>query len=57
MYKFKFIITNLETDEETASDWTIFNPEDIDQFGAVETIDNHTGAVLRYLRRQHAKSA
>lgn len=50
--RFELKITDRETGEVITQDWTTFCATQIDQFGAVETIDNHTGAALRYVRRQ-----
>lgn len=49
--RFNFEIVNRETGETIATDWTTFRPDQIDMYGAVETIDIHTGSALRALRR------
>lgn len=51
-FRFDFTITNRETGEIIQHDWTTFTSNQVDLYGAVETIDIHTGSALRALRRQ-----
>lgn len=53
--RFRFVIENRESGEQVTSDWATFTPSQIDLYGAVETIDIHTGAALRALRRQASR--
>lgn len=55
--RFNFEIINRETGEVIARDWTTFQPRQIDLYGAVDTIDIHTGSALRALRRQASREA
>ena len=48
--KFEFRVTT-EDGECVVSDWTYFDPKWVDQFGACETVDLHTGSALRAVRR------
>ena len=55
--QFDFTITNRETGEIIQHDWTLFCGANIDLYGAVETIDIHTGSALRSLRRRISREA
>lgn len=55
--RFDFTITNCETNEIIQHDWTLFCGSNIDLYGAVETIDIHTGSALRALRRRISREA
>lgn len=55
--KFSFTIEDADTGEVHASDFTTFEAEHVNQFGAVETIDIHTGAALRAVKRDLANRA
>ncbi len=54
--KFEFRITD-ESGAEIASDFTTFEARQIDEYGACETVDIHTGSALRYVRRQARQAA
>ncbi len=49
--RFEFRILT-EEGECIVSDWTIFDPAQIDNNGAVAQIDVLTGTALRFVRRQ-----
>jgi hypothetical protein len=51
LLRFEFRVLNDEG-EVIVSDWTTFTPYAIDVNGAVATVDMHTGAALRFVRRQ-----
>ena len=52
LLRFEFRVLK-EDGEVIVSDWTSFTPDAIDINGAVAVVDTHTGAALRFVRRQH----
>lgn len=48
--RFEFRVLT-EDGECVVSDFTTFDPQRVDQFGACETVDIHTGSALRAVRR------
>ncbi len=50
--RFEFRVMT-EGGECVVSDWTTFDPTFVDENGACETVDMHTGAAMRFVRRSH----
>lgn len=54
--RFEFRVMT-EDGECVVADYTHFTPDSIDQFGACEMVDMHTGSALRFVRRAAEKAS